>query len=222
MTLCELVKVTKTYAAGETISPIQGLDLVIPEGTFVSIQGESGIGKSTLLMMLGGLMKPTSGTILFRNNPIGELTDDQLTEWRGKYVGYLFQHIQLVQALTVEENILLAKRFSRNGHKKDPLNIEALLDRLGLAEKRDSLPCQLSGGQRRRVMIAVTWVRNPELILADEPTNDLDDFWAEKVMDIFAEWVDSGKAVVLATHHGKWANKAMKKYKIQNRVLAEC
>jgi len=221
MALCELVEVSKSYDTGETINPVQNLNFAVPEGTMISIQGDSGIGKSALLMMMGGLMRPTSGTILFQDKAIGNFTDNQLTEWRGRLVGYLFQNIQLAKALTIEENIKLAKRFSRNKLKKDNVNTEDILDRLGLKEIKNSLPFQLSGGQKRRAMIAVTWARNPLLILADEPTNDLDDFWSEQVMDLFHQWTTSGKSVVLTTHHNRWADKADRKFKMENKTLVE-
>ncbi len=221
MILCELKKITKSYNVGETINPIENLDLKVPEGAFISIQGGSGIGKSTLLMIMGGLMKPTSGTVLYKEKAISDFPDDQLTEWRGKHVGYLFQNIQLARALTIEENIQLAAKLSKNDLKKYDITTEQILDRLGLKERRDFLPYQLSGGQKRRAMIAVTWARYPQIILADEPTNDLDDFWAEKVMNLFTEWTAAGKAVVLTTHHARWADIADKKYKIKNKSLIE-
>lgn len=218
MPLCEIKNVTKTYCVGEKITPVKNVSLNIKNGDFISIQGDSGTGKSTLLMIIGGLLRPSSGSIIYEGNEITNLKEDDLAEHRGKNIGFLFQNVQLAEALTIEQNIILAKEYSYN-KKIDRHEIEFVMNELGIIDKRNSLPHQLSGGQKRRAMIAATWVRNPGLILADEPTNDLDDHWATKVFSIFNDWVSKGKAIVFVTHNGHWSNYTDERFLLHEGIL---
>ena len=219
MSLCTLRGVGKTYDRGEKVSPLKALDLSVDRGDFISIQGESGIGKTTLLMIMGGLLRPTEGSVFYDDRDSRGMSEHALTSWRGAHIGFLFQNIQMVSALTIEENIVLSRRLGGKKRAMEGFDTEHLLARFGLAEKRNCLPHQLSGGQRRRAMIVATLARKPELLLADEPTNDLDKDWGGQVMDLFGEWAACGGAVVLVTHHQEYAEKAKIGYKMQNGMV---
>lgn len=213
MALCELKNVSKTYMDGEMITPIHHLNFEIDKGDFVSIRGESGIGKSTLLMLISGLIKPSEGSVFYDGKQLEMLPDSRLTEWRGHNIGYIFQNVQLVQALTVQENIELSSRFGNS--KQNRKSTEELINRLGLWEKRNVLPHLLSGGQKRRAMIATALIRNPQMILADEPTNDLDDTWADEIINMLEGMAKKGKTVIVVTHNKKYADYAGRSYKLE-------
>jgi ABC-type lipoprotein export system ATPase subunit len=215
MELLKLFNVTKTFETGEKCTPVDRVNLTICENDFISIMGVSGSGKSTLLMLMGGLLKPTSGDLSYCGESLYSMSDNALAKWRGKNVGYLFQNVQMVQALTLRENIELARRYGNN----PKADIEELLEKLELTKLQNSLPSQMSGGQRRRALFAVTMVRDPKLILADEPTNDLDSHWSQKIVDLLEDAAQKGKAVVLVTHNSKWAGRADKRYMMENSTL---
>lgn len=217
MELLKLIKVTKTFETGERCTPVNSLDLTIFEHDFISIQGVSGSGKSTLLMLMGGLLKPTSGSITYLSKNIHDMSDEAFAIWRGKTVGYLFQNVQMVQALTIRENIELARRFGNNV-KGD---IDAIIEKFELTEVQNSLPGQLSGGQKRRAMFAVTMIRDPQIILADEPTNDLDERMSYKIINILKTAAEEGKAVILVTHNPVWAAQANRRYMMNNGGLEQ-
>lgn len=217
--LCEMCNVSKTYYVGEQVTPIHNLNLKIHKGQFISVTGDSGIGKSTLLMLAGGMVTPTEGSVLFEDQDYWKMKDSERTCLRREKIGFLFQSIQLVQALTIKENLELVWKMTGNRGNKE--KIDYVLEDLGLQEKRDSLPYQLSGGQKRRAAMAVVYIKNPSLILADEPTNDLDKHWSEKIMSIFKNWVSEGKTVVMVTHNSLLARQADKCYEIRNKILVE-
>lgn len=217
MDLCKLVNLRKTYSSDEEVTPIKDVSLTINAGDFICIEGPSGVGKSTLLYLIGGLLKSTSGDVYIDNNNITTMNDKDLTNLRRDKIGFLFQDTYLIQALTIEENLTFIQSMCKNIN--DYSKIKEILNRLGLWEKRNSLPCELSGGQRRRAMIACTMIKEPLLILADEPTNDLDDYWAEEILSMLHEQVNIGKAVILVTHNEKWANKAQKRFFLDKGLL---
>lgn len=215
MELLKLLEVTKTFTAGEKCTPVNRVNLTLSAHDFISIMGVSGSGKTTLLMLMGGLLRPTAGEISYLGKSIYAMSDDELTSWRGKTVGYLFQNVQMVQALTLRENIELARRYG-NSPQAD---IDEILELLDLTKLQNRLPSQLSGGQKRRGMFAVTLARSPKIILADEPTNDLDNRSSQKIIDILQNAAQKGKAVVLVTHNWEWAQKAQRLYKMENGTL---
>jgi putative ABC transport system ATP-binding protein len=215
MELLKLINATKTFETGEKCTPVDGVNLTICENDFISIMGVSGSGKSTLLMLMGGLLKPTSGDISYLGKSLYSMSDDDLAKWRGKNVGYLFQNVQMVQALTLRENIELARRYGNNPEA----DIEEILEILDLTKLQNSLPSQMSGGQKRRGLFAVTMVRDPKLILADEPTNDLDNESSQKIISLLQHAAQKGKAVVLVTHNPEWAGCAAKKYVMEKSTL---
>lgn len=214
MELIRLEGVSKTYA-DEAGPVLKNIDLVVEGGGYLSVEGVSGSGKSTLLYILGGLLTPTTGRVLYKGKDVYSLKDRELSLWRGRHVGYLFQDIQMAQALTVRENMVLARRF---GNDKGA-DIEGLIQSLGLEEVADKLPGHLSGGQKRRAMTGCVLVRRPQIMLADEPTNDLDREWACRVMDLLQEQIHPERSLILVTHDPRWAASASVKYSISDGVL---
>lgn len=176
--MLKLENISQIYAKGNE-PVLKGINFEIKTGDYIALEGVSGSGKSTLLYIMAGLMRPTEGKVLWKNEDIYLMSDDELTSWRGKNIGYLFQNIQMSSALTVRENLMFAREF---GNDKS-IDVEMMLDRFGLKEVAESLPGRLSGGQKRRAMIASVLVRKPKIILADEPTNDLDHIWAEQIIE---------------------------------------
>lgn len=221
MELCRLENVRKTYEMGEKISPLNEISLKIESGDFLAIEGPSGTGKSTLLYIMSGLLRPTEGSVFLQGHDILKLPDEKVTELRRSQVGYIFQETNLFQALTVEGNLRFVQRLA-NPNDKDESKINYLLETLGLNNRRAYLPSQLSVGQRRRLIIARALLNDPPLILADEPTNDLDDKWASKVIELLTEVVDKGGAVVMVTHNTHWAKRANKRYLMQEGRLILC
>lgn len=217
MEICRLENIKKSYHTYEKVTPLEDISLSINTGDFICIEGPSGIGKSTLLYIIGGLLNVSSGNVFIDGNNTISMEDRVLTNIRRDKIGFIFQESNLIQALTIEENMLFMQSISKN--KKDIHKINELLTRLGLLERKDFLPSELSGGQRRRAMIGTAIIKDPLLILADEPTNDLDDYWANEVFNIFQEGTDKGKAVVLITHNEKWAKKANLRFTLDNGIL---
>ena len=214
MELLKIDNVAKKYDNSENFA-VEKSSFSINKGEFISIEGVSGSGKSTLLMMIGGLLKPSDGHIAYNGNDIYAMNDKDLSKWRGKAAGYLFQNVQLVQALTIRENMMLARKL---GNNKD-FDIDGILKELGLEKEAERLPGHLSGGQKRRAMIGCVLARDPEIILADEPTNDLDEHWATKIMEMLKTFTAEGKAVVLVTHDKRWSYLSTTRYSINSGVL---
>ena len=223
MLICNLTNIVKEYTGGEKVIPLNKVSLTVNSGDFITIEGPSGMGKSTLLYILGGLLKPTSGTIALLGKELSSLTDNTITGLREKNIGYIFQETILFQALTVRENIILP--LSINREQTPAAKAEAtryadfLLKQLGLSDRKDFLPYQLSVGQRRRAIIARALSKKPKLILADEPTNDLDEKWCHYIIQLLKEATANNSAVVMVTHNSKWTQQATKKYELKNSFL---
>ncbi|OEH85045.1 ABC transporter ATP-binding protein [Desulfuribacillus stibiiarsenatis] len=214
MDICRLQKVTKEYDAGEKVCPIKEVSLDIKAGEFVTIEGPSGTGKSTLLYVMGGLLRPTTGSVSIQGKDISNLTDAQLTTIRANQVGFIFQEANVFPTLTVLENVLFSTYLQtrKSSSKAQRERAIELLGKLGLGERLRFLPHQLSVGQRRRVAVARALVNDVSLVIADEPTNDLDIHWAEEVMKLLKDQVKNGKAVVMVTHHPQWAEAANRRF----------
>jgi len=200
--LIELRGVTKAYdvAAGKFMA-LKGIDMEVDEGEFVAVVGKSGSGKSTLINMITGIDTPTSGEVLVASTPVHTLNQEQLAVWRGKNVGIVFQFFQLLPTLTVVENVELPIDFCNTfpvseRHER----AMSLLEKVGIAEQADKLPADLSGGQQQRAAIARALANDPPLLLADEPTGNLDSQTSEAVMQLFASLAAEGKTVVMVTH----------------------
>ncbi len=217
MSLIEIKDMYKIYNPGENeVRAIDGVNLTIEHGEFVAIIGQSGSGKSTLMNMLGLLDVPTSGRYLLNGQDVDGLTDDELSEIRNKEIGFIFQGFNLITSLTAVENVELPLVY--RGMKKDErhrLAIEAL-DRVGLSHRLDHLPKQMSGGQQQRVAIARAVAARPPIILADEPTGNLDSHSGVEVMKILHELHQEGRTVILITHDNDIAKEAQRVIRIQD------
>ena len=217
--------VTKTFGAnGAGVAAVQGASLELARGDFVAITGHSGSGKTTLLSMLGGLSRPSSGRVLFDGADLYALDGDALSEYRCENVGFVFQFSSLLTALTAKENLLLPARFRPARRSADVLEARALelLAVVGLRDKVDAYPAELSGGQQRRVAIARAFMNEPQFILADEPTGDLDEETEAEVMKLFRAMNErSGTAVVLVTHDTELARQAGRRAQMHRGVLRE-
>lgn len=198
--LMKTVKLNKTYGKGESaVVAVNDIDLTINKGEFTAIVGTSGSGKSTLMHLLGGVDDPTSGKVLIEGEDIFALKDEKRSIFRRRKIGFIFQEYNLIPILTVEENIVMP--ILLDGNKVDKNEVEELLERLGLADRRNHLPSQLSGGQQQRVAIGRAIVNRPTLILADEPTGNLDKRNSEEVINIMFEAVrDRKETLVIVTH----------------------
>lgn len=211
MSLIECRELSRIYQRGtEEIRPLDGLDLDIDAGSFVALMGPSGSGKTTLLNLLAGIDRPTSGSLTIDGRAIDELSRSALAEWRSTTVGYVFQLYNLVPVLTAYENVELPLLLHSMSRKERHRKISAALDLVGIADRHTHYPRQLSGGQEQRVAIARAIVADPTLILADEPTGDLDRESATNIMNLLARLnTDLGRTIVMVTHDPKtteWAD----------------
>ena len=192
---------TKTFQMGETkVTALGGIDLDIPKGSLTVIMGPSGSGKSTLLYILGGLDWPTSGSLLVDSEEIAHLDENQLAEYRQNKVGFIFQSFNLLATMTAEENVSFPLRFAGIPTSERKTRACSMLEEVGLKDRIDHKPTELSGGQQQRVAIARALINNPSLILADEPTGNLDSSSGFAIMEYLNSLHDSGKTIVVVTH----------------------
>jgi putative ABC transport system ATP-binding protein len=194
--------VTKTYqTAAGSFPALRGIDLYIGAGELVAIVGKSGSGKSTLLNMAGGIDRPSSGSVSIGGEAIERLSAARLALWRGRSVGFVFQFFQLLPTLTAAENVMLPMDFRGTlpARQRRPRSLE-LLGRVGVRDQADKLPSSLSGGQQQRVAIARALANDPAVILADEPTGNLDSATGTEIFRLFAELAGEGRTVVVVTH----------------------
>ncbi len=223
MSLIEIKDIYKIYNPGENeVRALDGISLTVEHGEFLAIVGQSGSGKSTLMNMLGLLDIPTSGTYTLDGVDVKNMTDDELSEIRNKEIGFIFQGFNLIPSLTAVENVELPLVY--RGMKKDERNKLALeaLERVGLSHRLDHLPKQMSGGQQQRVAIARAVAARPPIILADEPTGNLDSHSGVEVMKILHELHREGRTVILITHDNDIANEAERVIRIQDgQIVAD-
>ena len=220
MEICRLEHIRKDYRMGEVVTPLKDINLTVNDSDFIAVEGPSGMGKSTLLYVIGTLLKADDGKILFGDREVTAMSDKEQTTLRGETIGFLFQDSSLIQALSLRENLEFAQTLGGK-RKADSAKIDEMLERVGLMERANFLPYQLSGGQRRRAMVARALIHTPSLILADEPTNDLDDFWAEKVVALLQEETERGAAVIMVTHNTQWASLAGIRLRLENGILVD-
>jgi putative ABC transport system ATP-binding protein len=200
--LIEVRQVGKDYQSGEsTVQAIKEMSLYIDDGEFVSIMGQSGSGKSTLLSILGGLNHPTRGRMLLDSLDIYELSSEQRADLRSEYIGVIFQSFQLIPYLTVLENVKLPMAITGRKAKEQDKMARDVLARVGLTNKADRLPDQLSGGEQERVAIARAIVNKPPILLADEPTGNLDSTTADEIMNLLKELNAEGQTIIMVTHN---------------------
>jgi len=219
----ELKDVTKTYALdGADINAVSGVSLGIRRGEFLSIIGHSGSGKTSLLSIIGGILSPTSGQVLFEGKDIYSLGEDGLSAYRADSVGYIFQFASLLPVLTARENLLLPTVFSSRKAADREKRAEEYLAMVGLGDKINAYPGQLSGGQQRRVAIARALMNDPEVILADEPTGDLDEETEAEVMG-FLKRINSERNItfILVTHSSELAKDATRKLRMTRGRIEE-
>jgi putative ABC transport system ATP-binding protein len=198
----EVIDAVKAYplGTGEVVA-VDHLDLDIARGEFVAVVGRSGSGKTTLLNLLAGIDRPTSGTVRVAGSDLAALSESGLAAWRGEKVGLVFQFFQLLPTLTVAENVMLPMDFARKipvGDRRD--RAQHLLDRVGIGDQADKLPSTLSGGQQQRAAIARAMANDPPILLADEPTGNLDSTTADAVLALFADLNADGQTIVVVTH----------------------
>ena len=200
--IIKLEEVWKTYQLDKVeISALRGISLEIPPGSFVSIMGPSGSGKSTLLNMIGCLDVPTKGKVFLNGKDIARLSEDELANLRGKTIGFVFQEFNILPNLTAIENVVLPMVFQAVSFEEREKKAKEILASLGLAQRTTHRASELSGGERQRVAIARAFANNPEMVIADEPTGNLDSGSGKKIMDILTEFHQKqGKTVVVVTH----------------------
>jgi len=200
--LIDVRQVVKTYRTSSgAFTALTGVSLQVQVGEFVAVVGKSGSGKSTLINLIAGIDRPTSGEVSIAGTPVHALSQEQLAIWRGRNVGVVFQFFQLLPTLTVAENVILPMDFCNTYpvRERRPRAL-ALLARVGIAEQADKLPSALSGGQQQRAAIARALANDPSLLVADEPTGNLDSQTADAVLQLFADLAKEGKTVVMVTH----------------------
>jgi putative ABC transport system ATP-binding protein len=215
MSILKTSGLKKYYGTSAVVKAIDGVDFAVEPGEFVSIVGSSGSGKSTLLHLLGGLDRPTEGSVEINGKAIFSMKDDELTIFRRRNIGFVFQSYNLIPVLNTEENILLPIQL--DGDKPDAAFIDCVIDTLGLSEKRTSMPNELSGGQQQRAAIARALASKPAIVLADEPTGNLDSKSGMDVMDLLKVSGEKfGQTIVLITHNPEIAQMADRTVRIED------
>jgi putative ABC transport system ATP-binding protein len=213
-------QLTKLYHMGDSVvRALDGVDLTIEAGEFVSISGPSGSGKSTMMHLLGCLDRPTSGTHEFNGQPVHKMGDRELAAIRNRHIGFVFQTFNLINRTTAVENVAVPLIYGRKG--KVTRTARTALDRVGLAHRWHHKPSELSGGERQRVAIARAIVNEPRIILADEPTGNLDSRTGEQIMGIFHDLHDSGVTVILVTHEVEIALQANRLIRMKDGHIIE-
>jgi putative ABC transport system ATP-binding protein len=202
MNLIELKNISKSFETPTgQFTALSEVSLTVKHGEFLAVVGKSGSGKSTLLNMLVGIDRPNSGEVIIAGTPVHTLSQDQLAAWRGQSVGVVFQFFQLLPTLTVIENVMLPMDFCNTYPPRERRSRALeLLKQLGIAEQADKLPADLSGGQQQRAAIARALANDPPILVADEPTGNLDSKTSHEVMQFFAALAKAGKTVVMVTH----------------------
>ena len=213
--MIELVKIRKVYRTGQVVyEALKGIHMKVNPGEFIAIMGPSGSGKSTLMNLLGCLDTPTEGFYFLEGEDVAGLSFDQLSEIRNKKIGFVFQSFNLLLYSTAFENIELPMLFDGIGRRERRERVEMLLERVGLKEWADHRPTEMSGGQQQRVAIARALANDPPIILADEPTGNLDSKSGKEIMDLFTELNREGKTILMVTHDHGIAGYARRKVEI--------
>ena len=221
-TVIDIQGITKTYVNGKLSVPVlYGIDLQVNKGEFVSIMGPSGSGKSTFMNILGCLDRPTTGSYRLNGDEVATLSDDELAFVRNKQIGFVFQSFNLLTKLTALENVALPMIYAGMDKKTRNERAAALLASVGLGDRMDHLPSELSGGQRQRVAIARALANNPAIIMADEPTGNLDSKSTIDVMNIFRGLYDEGRTIILVTHEPEIATYASRNVVLRDGLIVE-
>lgn len=219
--MIEISNLSKNYKIGsDVVKAVDNVNLIVQDGAFISILGHSGSGKTTLLSLIGGLTKPDSGSAIIDSVNLWSISDEELSAFRNRKINFIFQFPSLIPTLTVMENVQLPTVFSRN---KDPHVSEYahnLLELVGLKDKKKAYPSQLSGGQQRRASIARAFINRPNIILADEPTGDLDEETEVEIMNLFLEINQKEQtSFIIVTHSSELAAKTKVQYRMAQGIL---
>src|SRR5258706_15632841 len=216
----ELRKIVKEYVSLDIVTPVlKGVTLSVEKGDFIAITGPSGSGKSTMINIIGLLDTPTSGEYILNSQVVNGLSEDELAFVRNKEIGFVFQSFNLLSRASAIDNVILPAIYAGTGKRERAEKAEEILTRLGLKDRINNHPNQLSGGQQQRVAIARALMNNPEIILADEPTGNLDSKSGEDVMKILKELNDDGKTIVLITHEHDIAKEANKIINVRDGTI---
>ena len=219
----QLTNVTKSYSKShKKVTALNGITLTIPSGQMVAIQGPTGGGKSTLLQMLGALDRPSSGEVTLGDNALSKLGDGKLAHIRAREIGFVFQGFNLIPTLTARENVETALAPLGLPGSERTARAASALESVGLGERMQHLPAELSGGQQQRVAIARAIVKNPEVLLADEPTGSLDEETRDEIMELLEGiWREKALTLVIVTHDSAVAKRAQRRLHIKNGTVRE-
>jgi len=216
----EIKNIIRDFKLGtETVHVLKGIDLNIERGDYVAIMGPSGSGKSTLMNLLGCLDTPTSGSYLLSGQDVSQMSDDQLADIRNKEIGFVFQTFNLLPRTTALDNVALPMVYAGKSKSERHARAAEVLTDVGLADRMDHRPNQLSGGQRQRVAVGRALVNNPSIILADEPTGNLDSKTGEEIMGLFDEIHTAGNTVIMVTHEEEIAAHAHRVIRLRDGVV---
>jgi putative ABC transport system ATP-binding protein len=217
-----LEAVTKTYARrGRTVTALDTTDLEIATGEFVAVVGPSGSGKTTLLSLLGGMLAPTSGRVLLDGQSLYELSVEERTVLRGRMIGFVFQSFNLIPWLSACENVQVPLMLAGQSVERQQQQARDMLERVGLADRIDHRPAELSQGQQQRVALARTLANDPDVILADEPTGNLDSETGQQVLEYLTQFHQDGRTIVMVTHDAAAADSAQRKIRLKSGVAEE-
>lgn len=221
MSLFEVKDLCRTFRQGDTdIHAVDHVSFSMETGEMLAIVGQSGSGKTTLLNLLGGIDKPTSGKVLLEGQDIHSLSDEESAKLRRRKIGYIYQDFKLLPILTAKENILLPATL--DGKKIPSSEVRALADRLGIGNRLNHLPSQLSGGQRQRVAIARALINQPSILLADEPTGNLDKASAREILEVLLKLHQEGNTILLVTHEESFADLCPRKITLSDgKILSD-
>jgi len=220
--IVELNGISKVYnTGGQELEVLKGLSLTVDAGEFVAITGPSGNGKSTLLNMITGIDRPTGGQVIVNGCPVHEMNENQLAAWRGQNVGIIFQFFQLLPSISLLQNVVMPMEFAGKYRRKERRDrAYHLLDMVGLADQANKLPGTVSGGQQQRAAIARALANDPSLLIADEPTGNLDSKTAESVFELFQKLVEGGMTMLMVTHDMELAQRIPRIIEIRDGVIA--
>ncbi len=220
MAMLEVKRIRKDYVSGlRTVKALNEVTFKVDEGEFIAIMGPSGAGKSTVLQICAGLLKPTDGAVLYDGDDLFSKGKEELALFRRNHIGYVFQSFNLLPMLTARENIAIPSLL--NGAKPDESKLNSIAETLGIKERLDHFPSELSGGEQQRVAVARAIINDPSVILADEPTGNLDSETAADIMAIFVELNKRGKTVIIVTHDNVVASYCTRKIMIADGLIVK-